>query len=103
YLHQLVSDDPKVTQKIIGMEVSKFVDQFHAWLLSNKDDYSVIDAQRMLKECYVLRRKSVRDGAAIRKVWVIAEFTPDAKRVIEIIIEEGEEHEVLDEARVVED
>ena len=103
YLHELVTKDPKIVDKILGMDAQALSSQFHAWLTGGKDDYSAVDAYRMLKECYVLKRKSVRDNGSIKKVWVVDSFTPDAKRMIERITEEEEDDAVLDAAGLVDD
>lgn len=104
YLRELVMKDPSITSKILGMDANVFAEQFQAWLISGKDDYSVVDAYRMLKECYVLKRKSVRSGRQVKKTYVIEDFTPDAKRMIEQITEEGETTDgVLDETELVGD
>lgn len=104
YLHELVTKDPKVADKVLGMNAEHLAGQFHAWLLGGKDDYSQVDAYRMLKEFAVLKRKSQRDGTTVRKIWVVEEFTPDAIRMIEKLTEEGDDDDgVLDDAALVDE
>lgn len=105
YLHELAAKDPKVVTKIIGMPADALADQFHAWLLQGKDDYSAVDAYRMLKECFQLKRKSVRAGGSIGKTWVVDALTPDAQRMIDKLTEGDDDTDggVLDEAALVAD
>lgn len=103
YLHEIVTKDNSLATKLIGMEADVLAGQFHAWLLNGKDDYSAVDAYRMLKECYVLTRKSKRMGGKVKKVMVVASFTPDAQRMIEKITEEGDADGVLDDTTLVDD
>lgn len=103
YLHELVEKDPANATKLIGQDAAALTASFHAWLMQGKDDYSAVDAQRMLKECFVLKRKSVRVGGSIKKAWVVDEFTPDAKRMIERMTEEEDDDGVLDDSAVVDE
>jgi hypothetical protein len=103
HLHELIVKDPDNVHRIIGRPAEELAGQFHAWLLNGKDEYSAIDAMRMLKECYVLVRKSVRDGKSIKKVWVVDGYTDDAKRMIEKLTEEGDADAVLDDGPLVDD
>jgi hypothetical protein len=105
HLHELVTKDPDNATRLIGRPVEEVAGIFHAWLLNGKDDYSALDAARMLKECYVTGRKSVRESGKVKKVVVIQDFTPDAKRMIAKITEEGDEDDdgVLDDGSLVDD
>jgi hypothetical protein len=103
HLHELVSKDPDIAGKLIGLDAQAQGNALHAWLMNGKDDYSALDAYKMLKECYILKRVSKRVGKVVTKVYVIDGYTPDAQRMIEILTEEGDDDGVLDDAGVVDD
>lgn len=103
WVHELVSKDPANVDRIIGSELDSRVGEFHAWLMNGKDDYSSVDALRMLKEVFLSKRVSRRDGKDVRKVYVIEGFTPDAARMVEQLTEEGDDDGVLDDGPLVDD
>lgn len=92
YLQFVIEQDPKNAERILQMTPENLRDQMTAWWLNSSFDARITPNQVMqrMKEIVVLERKSVRQGASVKKINVIKEFTPHAARLVARMTEEGD-------------
>lgn len=101
WLHEIVEKNPTQAGLLVGSELDPTVQSFHAWLMSGKDEYSAVDALRMLKEIFTIDKKSKRLAVGVRKVWTIIGLTPDAQRMVDMINDTEEVEDGVPEADAV--
>lgn len=103
WVHEIVERNPGQAKLFVGSDLDSHVQAFHAWLMQGKDEFSAVDALRMLKEVFTSTRKSKRTAAGVRKVWVVDGLTPDAQRMVDMLTEEGDEDGVPEDGALVDD